>query len=214
MLLPRPLEGSAPLELLSSRNATAGRAGMLLAISDCASSVLATYQVDLVGGQALNGEHYEEEERRQDCEALCCSPHNAVFPREDGKLVETVDQIPACSGVSSNEDAKREDREGVHLHRGGSRGNPRLRTCGGPTSTDAPWTVMGCRGSDPGGEGVGNCSAHRVVYATKWSPSRPSHVTWSLPWAWTFVYDRRSYSKIDSSAPARLLDGHQTCRRL
>ena len=39
---------------------------------------------------------------------------NAVFPGEDGELIETSDEVPAGGDVASYEDAEGEDREGVH----------------------------------------------------------------------------------------------------
>lgn len=40
--------------------------------------------------------------------------HYAVFCGEYGKLIEAGDKIPTRGDVASYEDAKREDREGVH----------------------------------------------------------------------------------------------------
>ena len=40
--------------------------------------------------------------------------HHPVLPREDGKLVESCDEIPPCSNVAGNKDPKCQHREWVH----------------------------------------------------------------------------------------------------
>ena len=38
-----------------------------------------------------------------------------MIPGEDGELIQAGDEVPACGDVASNEDAKGEDGEGVHV---------------------------------------------------------------------------------------------------
>lgn len=40
--------------------------------------------------------------------------NNSVVPGKDGKLIKASNEIPSSSDVASYENAKSEDREGVH----------------------------------------------------------------------------------------------------
>lgn len=55
-----------------------------------------------------------EEEDGEEYESLSGASPDAVVPGKDGELVKTSDKIPARSNVPGDEDAERQDREGVH----------------------------------------------------------------------------------------------------
>lgn len=40
--------------------------------------------------------------------------HNSVIPRENSKLIQTSDEVPASGDVTSKEDPKSEDGDRVH----------------------------------------------------------------------------------------------------
>lgn len=71
-------------------------------------------QVCLLRGDALNGQDEEEEEDGEDGEALGGACDDAVVPGEDGQLVQAGDEVPAGGRVSRDEDAERDNGEGVH----------------------------------------------------------------------------------------------------
>lgn len=71
-------------------------------------------QVCFVRGKVDNGQDQDEEEDREDSEALGYPGDDAVVPSEDGQLVQAGSKVPARSGVACNEYSKRDNGECVH----------------------------------------------------------------------------------------------------